>query len=208
VSLDTRFGKRKTVNMHEGVAQELNRMANLQGKTLYNLINEIGLSALEANKSGFSLDDAVIAKKLVQKARRSRMVLVNQDLWYFASSQAIRASRSKWLKLVRECAQWQANVFLTGASDAEFIESVRRLLADFFWDCGEARLDVQDGGENLAVRLAFVPEMPLEHTQGLFKAFEGMFNTHGYLVTDSMVEPGFLTIEFRRISDGLSVRQR
>ncbi len=208
VSLDTRPGRRKTVNMSEDVAQELNRVANSQGKTLYSLINEIGLCALEASKHGFSLEDAVTAKKSAQSARRSRMLLVNQDMWYFASSQAMRASRKRWLKLIRDSSQWQANVFLTGSSAAEFIDSVRRLLADFYWDCGEVRLEEGEGGQNLLLTLAFVPEMPLEHTQGLFKAFEGMFNSHGYLVTDSMVEPGFLTVEFKRVSNGPSIKQR
>jgi len=206
-SLDTKFGKRKTVNMNEDIAQELNKLANLSGKTLYSLINEIGICALEANRQGFSLEDAVRAKKLEQSAKRSRMVLVNQDLWYFASSQAMKASKSKWLKLVGDCAQWQANVFLAGSSDAEFIESVRRLLADFFWDCGEVRLEAGQHAEDLALRLAFVPEMPLEHTQGLSKAFEGMFNAHGYVATDSTVEPGFLTISFKKVSQSVSAKR-
>jgi hypothetical protein len=199
VSLDTKFGKRKTVNMNEDIAQELNKLANLQGKTLYSLINEIGLNALEANRNGFTLDEAVIAKKLTQRAKKSRMVLVNQDLWYFASSQALRASKNRWLKLVRDIAHWQANVFLANSGDSEFIESVRRLLTDFFWDCAEIKLEETDSDHALALRLAFVPEMPLDHTQGLFKVFEGMFNVHGYVVTDSMVEPGFLTVSFKKI---------
>jgi hypothetical protein len=198
-SLEVKVGKRKTVNMNEDIAQELNRLANLQGKTLYSLINEIGLSALEANKNGFGLEDAVKAKKLMDRATRSRMLLVNQDLWYFASSQALKASKASWLKRVHDCAQWQANVFLTGSSDAEFIASMRSHLSDFFWDCGECRIDETDGGNSLSMRLAFVPEMPLEHTQGLFKVFEGMFNAHGYAATDSTVEPGFLTVSFKKV---------
>ena len=203
-SLDTKFGKRKTVNMNEDIAQELNRLANVSGKTLYSLINELGICALEANKNGFSLEEAVKAKKLMERAKRSRMILVNQDLWYFASSQALRGSKDKWMKRIRDCAQWQANVFLTGSSDKEFVESVRNLLSDFFWDCGEARVEETQGADSLSFRLAFVPEMPLEHTQGLFKAFEGMFNVHGYIATDSTVEPGFLTIVFKKVEQGPS----
>lgn len=205
-SLDTKFGRRKTVNMNEEIAAELNKLANMQGKTLYSLINEIGLQALEANRQGFTLEEAVKAKKVLQSARRSRMVLVNQDLWYFASSQSMRVSKAKWLKLIRDSAQWESNVFLNGSNDAEFIASVKRLLADFFWDCSEVRLDEEDA-ENLALRIAFVPEMPLEHTEGLFKAFEGMFNTHGYVATASNVEPGFLTIAFKKVDQGVSPRR-
>jgi len=200
--LETKLGKRRTVNMSEEIAQELNRLANLQGKTLYSLINEVGLSTIEANRQGFSLDEAVDAKKLVQRARKSRMVLVNQDLWYHASSQAMKASKTKWLKLLRDSAQWQANVFLSGSSDAEFLESLKKFLADFSWDCSEVRLD-ERASDGPLLRLAFVPEMPLEHTQGLFKALEAMFNVHGYVPVDSTVEPGFLVVHFKKIDRSL-----
>ena len=206
-SVDTKLGKRKTVNMNEDIAQELNRLANIQGKTLYSLINEIGVCALEATKQGFSLEEAVSAKKLTQSAKRSRMLLVNQDLWYFASSQALKTSKNKWLKLVRDSAQWQAKVFLAGSNDAEFKKSVRKLLGDFFWDCSEVRLDEKEGGSELVLTLAFVPEMPMEHTRSLFKAFEVMFNAYGHVVVDSAVEPGFLTVAFRKVNVSIPAKK-
>jgi hypothetical protein len=204
-SLDTKLGRRKTVNMNEDIAHELNRLANLQGKTLYSLINEIGMRALEAHRQGFSLDGAVAATKLLQSAKRSRKILVNQDLWYFASSQAMKTSKNRWLKLVRDTAQWESNVFLTkgvpGQDVGQFIESVRRLVGDFFWDCGDFSLEArEEQAENLVLKLAFVPEMPLEHTQALFKAFEAMFNVQGFLATDSAIGPGFLSISFKHVA--------
>jgi hypothetical protein len=203
-SQDSRFGKRKTVNMSEEVAQELNRLANLQGKTLYSLVNEAGMQAIEANRLGFSLEEAVAAKKLLQSAKRSRMLLVNQDLWYFSSSQAMKASEKSWLKLLRDIAQWEANVHLIKdrleKSPSELAASVRTLVNEFFWDCSEMSLVEKTGGtENLVLRLAFVPEMPMEHTKTLFKFFEGMFNTHGYAAVNSTVEPGFLMISFKKV---------
>lgn len=206
-NLDSKFGKRKTVNMSEEVAQELNKLANLQGRTLYSLINEAGIQAIEAYKQGFSLEEAVAAKKLVRSAKRSRMLLVNQDLWYFASSQAMRHSpKDKWTKMVRNSAQWDANFFVASdrvseeLTEEEFVTSMMRFVEAFFWDCGEVRLEKEKAGEALVLRLAFVPEMPQEHTQGLFKLFEGMFNVRGYVVTDSTVKPGFLRLSFKRIN--------
>ncbi len=206
-SLDSKFGKRKTVNMSEEVAQELNKLANLQGRTLYSLINEAGMQAIEAYRQGFGLEEAVAAKKLVRSARRSRMVLVNQDLWYFASSQAMRHSpKDKWTRMVRNSAQWDANIFVVGEdgsaefTEEKFVASVSRFVEDFFWDCSEIRLGKTESGDGLALRLAFVPEMPQEHTQGLFKLFEGLFNAHGYVATDSTVKPGFLRASFKRIN--------
>lgn len=177
-SLDTKFGKRKTVNMSEEVSMELNRLANPQGKTLYSLVNEAGRQAVEAHKQGFSLEDAVAATNLLRSAKRSRMLLVNQDLWYFASSQAMKhAPRDKWTKMVRNSARWDADLFLAGeresgeSPEGRFVASLKRFVGDFFWDCSEIRLE--SSGEGLDLRLAFVPEMPQEHTLGLFKLFEG-----------------------------------
>ncbi len=206
-SLDSKFGKRKTVNMSEEVAQELNKLANLQGRTLYSLINEAGMQAVEAYRQGFSLEEAVAAKKLVRSAKRSRMLLVNQYLWYFASSQAMRHSpKDKWTKMVRNSAQWDANIFVAseqesaGFTEEQFMATVKRFVEDFFWDCSEIRLEKGESGDDLALRLAFVPEMPQEHTQGLFKLFEGLFNVHGYVATDSLVKPGFLRVSFKRMN--------
>jgi hypothetical protein len=162
------------------------------------------MQAIEANKLGFSLEEAVAAKKLLQSAKRSRMLLVNQDLWYFSSSQAMKASEKSWLKLLRDIAQWEANVYLTKdkpeKSPGELAASVRTLVNEFFWDCSEMSLVEKTGGtENLVLRLAFVPEMPMEHTKTLFKFFEAMFNTHGYAAVNSTVEPGFLMISFKKV---------
>jgi hypothetical protein len=199
VSLDIRFGKRKTVNMNEEVARELNQLANSQGKTLYSLVNEIGLCALEANKKGFTLDDAMKAKDIFDRAKKSRMLLVNQDLWYLGSSEAAKSIRNKWLKETYATAQWQANVFLnSGAGGVEFVDSLRTHISDYFWDCSEANLEQQANG-NLVIRLVFVPEMPSEHTKVLFKFLEGMLNAHGYVATSSTVEAGFMTATFKRV---------
>jgi len=171
--------------MSEEVAQQLNRLANVQGKTLYSLVNEVGMQAIEANRLGFTLEEAVAAKKLVQSAKRSRMLLVNQELWYFASSQAMkRLPKDKWTKMIRNSAHWDASIFVTSgggtreSTEEQLVESVKRFVQDFFWDCSEIKLE-NEPGEGLTLRLAFVPEMPLEHTQGLFKLSEAMFNSHG-----------------------------
>jgi hypothetical protein len=200
VSLDVRLGKRKTVNMNEEVVRELNQLANAQGKTLYSLVNEIGLAALEASKRGFTLEDAMKAKEVFDRAKKSRMLLVNQDLWYLGSSEAAKSIRNKWFKETYAAAQWQANVFLNSSQGGvEFVDSLRKHISDYFWDCSEVNLERQENG-NLVVRLVFVPEMPLEHTKVLFKSLEGMLNIHGYVATSSTVEPGFMTAAFKLVN--------
>jgi hypothetical protein len=208
LSLDLKINSRKTVNMNEQVANELNRMANLQGKTLYSIMNEIGIRALEANRLGFSLEDALLARKRLQSAKRSRMILVNQDLWYFSSSQALKTSRKKWLKLIRAVSEWQSDAFLSVLNQAEFINSINSLIADFFWDCSDLKIEQEDSGNDLTMTLTFTPEMPAGHTQVLFKIFEAMFNAQGYVVTASLVRPGFLIIAVKRIGEEAGKRIR
>lgn len=187
------------MNMNEDIAQELVTLANSQGKTLYSLINELGLAALEAHRQGFTLDEATRAKKVVERAKRSRKILVDQDLWYLASAIALKESRYKWLKAASDIARWQANVFLNGETDEDFLRSVREFVADFLWDCSELVMEKR-GADGLLLKAVFVPEMPLEQTETLFKTFEVMFNSHGYVVTDSAVRQGFLTAQFKRVS--------
>lgn len=185
--------------MNEDIAQELGTLANIQGKTLYSLINELGLAALEAHRLGFSLEEATKAKKTLDRAKKSRIILVNQDLWYMASTEAFRASRNKWLKATSDNVKWQADVFLHGTTDEEFLESIAGFASDFLWDCSELEMK-KKGNDGLLFKAVFVPEMPLEHTMTIFKSFEVMFNSRGYVVTDSAVRPGFLTVEFKKVS--------
>ncbi|MDG7021635.1 MAG: hypothetical protein JRN23_06865 [Nitrososphaerota archaeon] len=202
---DPRTGKRKTVNMGEGIAQDLNRLANLEGKTLYSLINEMGAQALEAKSLGFGLDDAIAAKRLVDGAKRSRMVIVNQDMWYFASAQAMKASRRRWTKMVADTAQWQASVFLerNGASGVkELLRSIRRFIEDFIWDCTEFRVEQVDESQGtFMIRMALVPETPLDTTQAVFKTLEVLVNQCGFVAVRSVMQPGFFTAAFKRVEN-------
>jgi len=45
--------------------------------------------------------------------------------------------------------------------------------------------------------------MPLEHTKSLFKIFEGMFNVLGYVIVESIVKPGFLTLLFKKLGTNI-----
>lgn len=185
--------------MNEDIAQELGILANSQGKTLYSLINELGLAALEARRQGFTLEEATRAKKVVERAKKSRKILVNQDLWYMASAIALKEARSKWMKATSENAKWQANVFLDSEGDDAFLQSVREFVSDFLWDCSELVME-RRGADGLLLKAVFVPEMPIEQTETLFKTFEVMFNSHGYVVTDFAVRHGFLTAQFKRVA--------
>lgn len=189
--------------MGEGIAQDLNRLANIEGKTLYSLINEIGAQALEAKALGFGLDQAISAKRLVESAKRSRMVLVNQDMWYFASAQAMKASQRRWMKMVADTAQWQASVFLEGGGDPgvkEMLQSVRRFVERFVWDSTEFTVEREDEAKGFfSFRLALVPETPLDTTRAVFKTLEVMANQRGYVAVSSALQPGFFTASFKRL---------
>ena len=50
------------------------------------------------------------------------------------------------MKEVYATYRWQANVFLSGSTDKEFIESLKAFVHDFFWDCADARFEERQGG--------------------------------------------------------------
>lgn len=194
---ENKFGRRRTVNISEDVAIELNRIANSQGKTLFSLMNEIGQSQIEAVNHGFSLSEAVEGKKLVERAKKSRMILVNQDIMYYASSEAVRNEPNKFLKMVYRNATWYGSGFID-ASEENFIDSLRKFVEAYFWDCTEATFE-RKGEDHLELKLAFVPEMPVDHTKVLMKVFEAIFNANQYFVVDSTVRGGFIRSLFRKI---------
>lgn len=195
---ENKFGRRRTVNLSEDTAIQLNKIANSQGKTLFSLMNEIAQSEIDAVAHGFSLSEAVEAKKLTERAKKSRMVLVNQDLWYQASSEAMKNEADKFLKTVYRNATWYADGFVDTSTDT-LINSLERFIHSFFWDCTESFFDPKDK-DNLEMKLVFVPEMPLEHTKVLLKVFEAIFNAHQYFVVESTVRGGYIRATLRKVS--------
>jgi hypothetical protein len=89
--------RRRTVNINDKIAEELNQIANQEGKTLYSLINEIAIIGIDAYRRGFPLKDAVETRVFLDRVRKGRMLLVNQDLWYTASGIAYRKDSDGWL---------------------------------------------------------------------------------------------------------------
>ena len=183
--------------MNEDLAIELNKIANSQGKTLFSLMNEIAQSQIDAMGHGFSLSEAVEAKKLLERAKKSRIILVNQDLWYFASSQAMKNEMNKFLKTVYRNTAWYANGFIDDSEEV-FVSSVKKFVDSLFWDCTESSFEMKDE-EHLEMKLVFVPEMPLDHTKVLLKVFEAIFNARQYFIVDSSVRNGYIRAIFRKI---------
>lgn len=184
--------------MNEEIAGELNRIANLQGKTFYSLINEIALAAIDAFNQGFLLREAVDAKSLLDKAKRSRLLLVNQDLWYLASDLAYRRNKDEWMSQVYEKAKWYGRAFLDITSKEALIESFEQVFKNLFWDCSELAIE-QGEEETFSLRAYFVPEMPLQHTSVVLRTVEGMLNASGYAILKYTIEPGYLAFIFRRV---------
>lgn len=195
---ENKFGRRRTVNLNEDIAIELNKIANCQGKTLFSLMNEIAQSEIEAVTHGFSLSEAVDAKKLTERAKKSRMILVSQDLWYHASSEALKNEADKFFRTVYRNATWYADGFVDASADT-FVDSLKKFVDSFFWDCTESSFESKDD-DSLEMKLVFVPEMPVEHTRVLLKVFEAIFNAHQYFVVESTVRGGYIRAIFRKVS--------
>ena len=202
---ENRFGKRRTVNINEDLAIELNNIANAQGKTLFSLMNEIGHAQVDAASRGYSLSDAINALSLLERMKKSRMVLVNQDLWYHASSESMKNTSNKFLKIVYSNASWYASGFIDSSSDDDFVKSMKKFLESLFWDCTESKFERKDQ-DHLEMKLVFVPEMPEEHTKVLLKVFEAIFNVHRYFITDATVRGGYIRAIFRKVSTPEIVR--
>lgn len=184
--------------MNEEIADQLNRIANLQGKTLYSLINEIASVSIEAFNQSLSLKEALDAANLLNRAKKTRLMLVSQDLWYLASDIAYRRNRNEWLRQVYEKAKWYGRVFLRSTPKEAFTESLKQVFKGLFWDCSELEMEEKSDG-TLSLRAHFAPEMSLQHTSMLMRAVEGILNASGYAILKYTIEPGYLASIFKRV---------
>ncbi len=198
MALSSKNDRRRTVNMSDDIAEELNRIANREGKTLYNLINEIATISIDAYRNGISLKDAVETAIFLERVKKSRLLLVNQDLWYASSGAAYRKNRDEWLNQVYGKAKWYGRVFLNDSSDESFTESLKRTLYNLFWDCNEVEIQ-RESEDVFRLRILFIPEMPLQHATVVLRMVEGLLNSSGFAILRYTAEQGYLAILFKRV---------
>jgi len=182
--------------MSNDVAEELNQIANIQGKTLYSLINELTTFGIEAYRQGFSIKEAIEAKTFLNKAIKSRLLFVNQDMWYNASSIIYKKNKEEWLNQAYEKAKWYGKVFLGKIPENIFIEMFREALKKLFLDCNEIYIKKEEK-DTYNLKAIFSPEMPLQHTFVIMRMIEGLLNSSGYAILKYTVEQGYISMMFR-----------
>lgn len=198
MSSTSKSEKRRTVNMSEKIAEDLNSVANIQGKTAYSLINEAAKAAIEAFDNGFTIKEAFDAKLLIDKAKKNRLILVNQDLWYYSNNIIYNEKKSEWLKEVYEKGKWYGLVFLDNSSTDTFQKTLKELFQILFWDCNGFEIQ-ENTDKTFILKAHFTPEMSLQHTEVVLNEIEGIINSIGYAIINYNIEKGYLRIILKHV---------
>ena len=191
--------KRKMLAADEGLAEEMVRIAEERGQTLFSLVNEVLEQAVRAHDMGLTLRRVVDERGVVGAVREAGFVLAVKTLWFDVLDRAFKpGAKRSMLKKWRETGRWYGKFFVAKKSENP-VEGFRDAVCNLMWGASEFDIEVNNGeGEVRCISADF----PLSYTK-LFSAFlGGALDALGCRCTKKDVSKGVIRLRFKVEGEG------
>ncbi|MDI6691019.1 MAG: hypothetical protein QME50_04010 [Candidatus Bathyarchaeota archaeon] len=191
--------KRKMLAADEGLAEQVVKIAEERGQTLFSLVNEVLEQTVRAHDMGLPLKQIVDERGLVEAAREAGFVLVVKTLWFDVLDRAFKQGvKRSMLEKWRETGRWYGK-FFAAKKPQNPVEGFRDAVCNLVWGASEFDIEVNDGeGEVCCISAEF----PLSYTE-LFSAFlGGALEALGYRCTEKDVSKGVIRLRFKVEGEG------
>lgn len=186
--------KRKMLAVAEDLANEIVRIAERKGLTLYKFVNDVLRQVVMANDMGLTLKQVVDERRVIEAAKEAGFTLAVERLWYDAVDTAFKHRRGSTTKKWREAGKWYGK-YCSSRGAEEPLKAFKRTVSDLMW--GASEFDIEEKDDKVEVR-CISSRFPLSYTE-LFTAFlEGAFEALGYKRTEREVSKGVIRLTFGR----------
>ncbi|MEZ0394442.1 MAG: hypothetical protein ABWK00_05315 [Desulfurococcaceae archaeon] len=173
--------RRKTFAAREDLIDAVKGIAKSKGKSLYDYVNELFESAIELERAGGSLKEAVEGYALLKEARDAGLVLVPEVLLYGIIDAV--AQGGELGKVFHDAGVWLSTRYVARYGQDAF-ERMARELPRALWNYAGLRLE--NRGDKLLVE--FVAPRLGERYVALFNSFfEGIMEGLGYEVVERKI---------------------
>jgi len=187
---DLTSGKRKMLAAREDLADKIAKIAEQRGFTLFGMVNDLLELAIEADRVGFSLKDAVDAYELNKETRDASFTLVLESLLYDTADIAYEEASEKTLKTWFDAGTWAARRYIAlGAKDP--LGAYERELKAFGLNTG---VTITQNGQDVSIRI-LNPRFSKVYTVLFNSYLEGVLAGSGYAVTFNEVGRGNIRLE-------------
>ena len=185
--------RRKMLAAQEDIANEIVGLANRKDMTVYQTVNDILEQALRVDKMGFTLEEVVEERWMLERAREIGFTFTIEHLLYLTVDSAYGENPKKFSDIWREMGHWYGKYFQSKHEDP--MEAFRAALDLFTIGTAEYSLDAK----SRIISLSFIGEKLTPGYTDLFSEFiEELLSVLGYKLKDKELLKGILKMEFRR----------
>jgi hypothetical protein len=177
----------------EDIANEIVELAKRRDMTVYQTVNDILEQAISVDKMGFTLEEIVEERWMLERAREIGFTFTIEHLLYQTVDLAYNENAEKFIQIWREMGNWYGKYFYAKHEDP--IEAFKAALELF--TIGSA--DYNMYAKNRIISISFLGEKLTPGYTKLFSEFlETLFEVFGYKLKNKEMRKGILNMELRR----------
>ncbi|MBD3207591.1 hypothetical protein GF319_14765 [Candidatus Bathyarchaeota archaeon] len=185
--------RRKMLAAQEDIANEIVDLAKRKDMTVYQTVNDILEQVIRVDKMGFTLEEVVEERWMLERAREIGFTFTIEHLLYLTVDAAFKENSEKFLKIWRDMGHWYGKYF--DAKHEEPMEAFKAALELLTIGSADYYLDVK----SRIVSISFLGERLTSGYIELFSEFlEALMNVFEYDLHMKESRKGILKMEFRR----------
>lgn len=177
----------------EDIANEVVELANRKDMTVYQTVNDILKQALRVDKMGFTLEEIVDERWMLERAREIGFTFTIEHLLYLTMDAAFDENPEKFIKIWNEMGHWYGKYFQ--AKHEEPMDAFKAALELLTLGSADYYMDVK----SRIISFSFLGEKLTSGYIELFSNFiESLLLVFGYNLKEKELRKGILRMEFRR----------
>ena len=186
--------RRKMLAARDDLADKISEIANSKGFTLFGMINNILELAIEAEKMGISLEEAVDNYKVTKAVKEASFILVLESLLYETAEIACEKAKEETLKVWFDAGVWLASQY-TSRNIENPLGNIEKDLKAFSWNIPEFTIEQID--DKVSIRV-LSPRLSESYTVLFNRFLEGILKALSFEVKYKELGKGNIRLEAAR----------
>jgi hypothetical protein len=183
--------RRKTFVAREDLLNRLAQVAEAQGSSMFEFVNDLFQLAIDSDELSFSLKRVVEERKTLETAKGAGFILGLESLWYEMADSAYKKDKRVALKSWFDSGVWFATRYVTNGVKAP-LDQFKNDLSAFTWNAPEFELEML--GDKASIKITS-PRFTEAYTL-LFASFLlGAMGKFGYQPVAQEVSRGVIRLD-------------
>ena len=186
---------RKLVAVRSDLVQEIIRMANRKGRTVYSFVNEVVEQAIKAEAMGTSLKEIMELHEFLELERKAGGTIIKRDIMSYLIQKVYPQEKENLLEKWYDSGVWYGKYLLIKFDKENLLEILQKLFHSLAWDVTD--ISILTKKDSLHLRCVTIEHRTIEQTE-LFTAFlEGVMHSLGYETVEKDFLKGLILLNFK-----------